>query len=110
MSTDRINELAGEYLELKDEIEEAEGKQAIIRDAIQGLMPPYDEKDKVVVRTTRADVTWVKGRTTTRLDGDILRKRLILNGVPLGVVDEAFGAASETTTGRPQIRVSARKG
>lgn len=99
-----------EYQSLKTTIENAESRQAEIKDKVRGLLPAYDETLTSAEQAWQAGPSlfqWVKGRVTTTLDKDKLRKKLALAGVSLAIIDEAFESASTTKLSGHSIRITA---
>jgi hypothetical protein len=109
MTTTELSGLIGAYLELKDEIEECQDKQAITRDRIKALIPPYADDVEVTTKTEAGSATWVKGRKGEKVDTDSLRQKLVLSGVPIHIVDEAFRSATTETVGQPTLRITGKR-
>ena len=96
-----IEDLALEYLDLKDTIDELETQQKEVKKQIEVEM----ETDLVAQTTNHVfptvEVIRVKGRTTTKLD----RTKL----VQLGVAGAVLDAATITRTGAKGIRIARPK-
>lgn len=102
MASDPIEEKANEILAVKREIESLDALHDTLRDELKTILVQLgvtpDESQSWEYE--QAKVTWVKGRTTSKLD----RKLLALAGVDAAVIDNA----TVTSVGEPSVRVEAR--
>lgn len=104
--------LANEYVTLAKKIEQCEERQTLIKDNLKALLPcPFTEDDTIPAqyhpwRFGLAQVMWVKGRHTEKVDTKKLRKVLVLAGVDIAIIDGAFETATTKTTGDPSLRIS----
>jgi hypothetical protein len=102
--------LANEYLELARRIEDAEARQALLKENLKNLLPqPVVEAEAPKWTYGDAIVQWVKGRKTTKVDTTKLRKVLVLAGVDLSIIEGAFEAATTESLGAPSLRVSRKE-
>lgn len=99
--------LANEYLDLARRIEEAERRQALIKDNLKNTLPQAATNTESPKWTYGdAIVQWVKGRKSKKVDTDKLRKVLVLAGVDLEIVESAFASATTESNGSPTLRIS----
>lgn len=100
-----VQALAQDYLELQASIKELEARCGVIKDQIADLMP-YEAVDAPEKLDGGVVVQWVKGRHTEKVDMTKVKKGLVLNGVPIEVIDEVYRNAATVTEGKPYLRIT----
>jgi len=99
--------LSNEYLELATRITECEARQTLIKDSLKTVLVQEDGAEPAVWRYGPAQVQYVRGRRTEKVDTKKLRKVLVLAGVELAVIEKAFESATTESVGQPTLRISA---
>jgi hypothetical protein len=99
--------LSNEYLELAVRIDECEARQDAIKDSLKTVLVQEEGAEPAVWRYGPAQVQYVRGRRTEKVDTKKLRKVLVLAGVELPIIERAFAASTTESTGQPTLRISA---
>jgi len=99
--------LSNEYLELATRISECEARQTLIKDSLKTVLVQEEGAEPAVWRYGPAQVQYVRGKRSEKVDAKKLRKVLVLAGVELSIIERAFALSTTESIGQPTLRISA---
>lgn len=100
-------EVAAQLLEVESKLKELEEQKKTLRDDLTGLLPPFEKGWKGTFGP--AEVAWVAGRVTKTVDSEQIKRKLILLGVDIDMLNRTWEECTTEKTGGPTIRVTAAK-